>query len=104
MTWDKTGSQAGLMHIVCAMVSQRDKAPTNALVVQAVRSCTERKIPYLVYSNFAYEQAAHLVVMRSQRPSWSHSTGTRRRLSSIKRVASHFRCGGGAGIARSRSL
>ena len=36
------------------MVSQRDKAPTNALVVQAVRSCTDRKIPYLVYSNFAY--------------------------------------------------
>ena len=53
MTWDETKTQAGLMHIV-SMVSQRDKAPTNALVVQAVRSCTERKIPYLVYSNFAY--------------------------------------------------
>jgi hypothetical protein len=53
MTWDETNTQAGLMHIV-SMVSQRDKAPTNALVVQAVRSCTDRKIPYLVYSNFAY--------------------------------------------------
>ncbi len=53
MTWDETKTQAGLMHIV-SMVSQRDKAPTNALVVQAVRSCTERKIPFLVYSNFAY--------------------------------------------------
>jgi hypothetical protein len=53
MTWDETNTQAGLMHIV-SMVSQRDKAPTNALVVQAVRSCTDRKIPFLVYSNFAY--------------------------------------------------
>jgi hypothetical protein len=53
MTWDETRTQAGLMHIV-SMVSQRDKAPTNALVAQAVRSCAERKIPYLVYSNFAY--------------------------------------------------
>jgi hypothetical protein len=53
MTWDETSTQAGLMHIV-SMVSQRDKAPTNALVVQAVRSCTDRKIPYLVYSNFSY--------------------------------------------------
>jgi hypothetical protein len=53
MTWDETSTQAGLMHIV-SMVSHRDKAPTNALVAQAVRCCTERKIPYLVYSNFAY--------------------------------------------------
>ena len=53
MTWDESKTQAGLMHIV-SMVSQRDKAPTNALVAQAVRACAERKIPYLVYSNFAY--------------------------------------------------
>jgi hypothetical protein len=45
--------QAGLMNIV-SMVRHRDKAPTNALVVQAVRSCAERGIPYLVYASFAY--------------------------------------------------
>jgi hypothetical protein len=41
------------MNIV-AMVQHRDKAPTNALIAQAVRSCAQRKIPYLIYSNFAY--------------------------------------------------
>jgi hypothetical protein len=39
---------------ILAMVSQRDKAPTNALIAQAVRSCADRRIPYLVYANFAY--------------------------------------------------
>ena len=41
------------MNIV-SMIKQRDKAPTNALVVEAVRACAARKISYLVYSNFAY--------------------------------------------------
>src|SRR5207253_5780165 len=31
-----------------------DKAPTNALIAQAVRSCAEGGIPYLVYSRFSY--------------------------------------------------
>jgi len=53
LTMDETRTQAGLMHIV-SMINQRDKAPTNALVAQAVRSCAEREIAYLVYSNFAY--------------------------------------------------
>jgi hypothetical protein len=53
LTMDETSTQAGLMHIV-SMVSEREKAPTNALIAQAVRSCAERQIPYLVYSNFAY--------------------------------------------------
>ena len=53
LTVDETSTQAGLMHIV-SMVRHRDKAPTNALIAQAVRSCADRKIPYLVYSNFAY--------------------------------------------------
>jgi hypothetical protein len=53
LTIDETGTQAGLMHIV-SMVQHRDTAPTNALIAQAVRSCSERKISYLVYSNFAY--------------------------------------------------
>lgn len=50
---DETGTQAGLMNIL-SMVAQRDKAPTNALIAQAVRSCAERGIRYLVYSQFAY--------------------------------------------------
>ena len=53
LVYDETRTQAGLMNIV-SMVQHRDKAPTNALVAQAVRACTERKISYLVYSNFAY--------------------------------------------------
>jgi len=53
LTMDETRTQAGLMHIV-SMVQHRDKAPTNALIAQSVKSCAERKIPNLVYSNFAY--------------------------------------------------
>jgi hypothetical protein len=45
--------QSSLMHII-AMVQHRDKAPTNALIAQAVRSCADRKIPYLIYANFSY--------------------------------------------------
>jgi hypothetical protein len=53
LTSDETRTQAGLMHIV-SLIEHREKAPTNALIVQAVKSCAERNIPYLVYSNFAY--------------------------------------------------
>jgi hypothetical protein len=53
LTTDDDQTQAGIMHIV-SMIQHRDKAPTNALVAQAVRSCADRKIPHLVYSNFAY--------------------------------------------------
>lgn len=53
MTWNETRTQAGLMHIL-SLVSERDKAPTNALVARAVRACADRGIPWLVYSNFAY--------------------------------------------------
>jgi len=53
LTIDETGTQAGLMHIV-SMISHRDKAPTNALIAQAVRACAARKISYLVYSQFSY--------------------------------------------------
>jgi hypothetical protein len=50
---DSTGTQAGLMNIL-SLIEHRDKAPTNALIAQAVRSCANRGISYLVYSNFAY--------------------------------------------------
>jgi hypothetical protein len=50
---NQDNGQAACMHIV-SMIKHRDKAPTNALVAQAVRSCADRGIPYLVYSNFSY--------------------------------------------------
>ena len=53
LTIDETGSQAGLMHIV-SMIEHRAKAPANALIAEAVRSCAARKISYLVYSQFSY--------------------------------------------------
>jgi hypothetical protein len=53
LTIDESRTQAGLMHIV-SLIEHRDKAPTNALIAQAVRSCADRHIPYLTYSNFAY--------------------------------------------------
>ena len=53
LTIDDTYTQSGLMNIV-SLIQHRDKAPTNALIAQAVRSCAERKIAYLVYSSFSY--------------------------------------------------
>lgn len=53
LVWNESGTQAGLMNIV-SMIKHRDKAPTNALVAEAVRVCAERGTSYLVYSNFAY--------------------------------------------------
>jgi len=50
---DEVKGQVGLMQIV-SMIQHRDKAPTNALIAQAVRYCAARRIPYLVYSKFAY--------------------------------------------------
>ena len=50
---DERHRQAALMQIL-SMVSHRDKAPTNALVAAAVRSCAARNIPYLVYASFSY--------------------------------------------------
>lgn len=50
---DQAQVQAGLMQIL-SMSRHRDKAPTNALIAEAVRSCAARGIPYLVYSRFAY--------------------------------------------------
>ena len=50
---DRDRSQAGLMQIL-SMMRHRDKAPTNALIAEAVRLCADRRIGYLVYDNFAY--------------------------------------------------
>jgi hypothetical protein len=50
---DEHRSQAGLMHIV-SMIKHRDKAPTNALIAQAVQSCADRGISHLWYAKFSY--------------------------------------------------
>ncbi len=53
LTTDDSRTQAGIMHIV-SLIGHRDKAPTNALIAQAVKSCADRGISQLVYANFAY--------------------------------------------------
>jgi len=50
---DEAAGQAGFMQIT-SMLQHRDKSPNNLLIAQAVRSCAQRKIPYLWYANFAY--------------------------------------------------
>jgi hypothetical protein len=50
---DDTRMLANLMNIL-SMIRHRDKAPTNALIAQAVRCCAQRSIAYLVYQEFAY--------------------------------------------------
>jgi len=58
LTADEARVQAGLMNIV-SMIKHRDKSPTNALVAQAVRSCADRNISYMVYSNFTFGKKQH---------------------------------------------
>jgi len=53
LTFNDARTQAGIMHIL-SLISYRDKAPTNALVAQAVRSAAALGIRHLVYANFAY--------------------------------------------------
>jgi hypothetical protein len=50
---NEDGSQAGLMQII-SMIQHRDKAPTNALIAQAVQSCADRGISHLWYAKFSY--------------------------------------------------
>jgi hypothetical protein len=53
LVFDEEKKQAGLMQIV-SMISHQDKAPTNALIAQAVRSCADRGISHLWYANMSY--------------------------------------------------
>jgi len=53
LTMDRKRTQACLVHIL-SMAEHKDKAPTNALIAQAVRTCAEQKIAYLVYEHFNY--------------------------------------------------
>ncbi len=36
------------------MIQHKEKAPTNALIAEGVRTCAELGVPYLVYENFNY--------------------------------------------------
>jgi hypothetical protein len=50
---DETRTQAHLIHIL-SMVQHKDKAPNNALIAQAIRSCASRGISQLIYERFTY--------------------------------------------------
>lgn len=50
---DENRTQACIVHIL-SMIRHRDKAPTNALIAQAVKSCAAQGISHLVYENFNY--------------------------------------------------
>ncbi len=53
LVMDESRNLACLVHIL-SMLQHKDKAPTNALIAQAVRVCAERGIGCLVYEKFAY--------------------------------------------------
>jgi hypothetical protein len=53
LVMDENRSQACMVHIL-SMIQHNDKAPTNALIAQAVRYCAEHKVSYLVYERFTY--------------------------------------------------
>ncbi|NOS80992.1 MAG: hypothetical protein HOP32_05355 [Nitrospira sp.] len=51
IVWDT--HSASIMQIL-SKIEFREKLPNNALISEAVRLCAERKIPYLLYSQFVY--------------------------------------------------
>lgn len=53
LSMDESRTQACLVHIL-SMVEHKDKAPTNALIAEAVRTCAEHGVSYLIYENFNY--------------------------------------------------
>ncbi len=58
MVADQTGVQAGLMNIM-SKIGYRDRAPNNALLAEAIQSCSKQGIKYLVYDNYAYGKKEH---------------------------------------------
>jgi len=53
VVWDEKRVQGGLMNIL-SKIGHRDKAPTNALVGEAVKICERRGLPNLVYGCYAF--------------------------------------------------
>jgi hypothetical protein len=53
LTIDNSRTYACAVNIL-AMLRHRDKAPTNAMIAQAVRSCADRGLSHVVYEHFTY--------------------------------------------------
>ena len=53
LTMDESRTQAVLVHIL-SKAQHKDKAPTNALIAEAVKACAKHNVSYLVYENFTY--------------------------------------------------
>ncbi|MGC2616309.1 MAG: hypothetical protein WA354_19915 [Terracidiphilus sp.] len=53
LSMDESRTQACLVHIL-SMAQHKDKAPTNALIAEAVRTCAKNGVSYLIYENFNY--------------------------------------------------
>lgn len=57
LSMDDSRTQACLVHIL-SMVQHKEKAPTNALIAEAVRVCAKHSVSYLVYEHFNYGRKA----------------------------------------------
>jgi hypothetical protein len=57
LSMDESRTQACLVHIL-SMAQHKDKAPTNALIAEAVRTCAKHGVGYLVYEHFNYGNKA----------------------------------------------
>ncbi len=57
LTMDQSRTQACLVHIL-SMAQHKEKAPTNALIAEAVRTCAQQKVSYLIYEHFNYGNKA----------------------------------------------
>lgn len=53
VVWDEHKTQGSLMNIL-SKICQRDKAPTNALICEAVKICERHGLPNLVYGCYAF--------------------------------------------------
>jgi hypothetical protein len=57
LSMDESRTQACLVHIL-SMAQHKDKAPTNALIAEAVRTCAKQGVSYLIYEHFNYGNKA----------------------------------------------
>lgn len=64
IVWDI--HSAAIMQIISKM-EFREKRPNNALLAEAVRLCSERKIPYLLYERFVYDNKPDSSLTRFKR-------------------------------------
>jgi hypothetical protein len=51
LLWLTYGDRTAMFRSFVSFIKHRDKCPNNALIAEAVRSCCERKITFLVYGN-----------------------------------------------------